>query len=97
MPRSLLWACEKQKQQRRTGCLVIKQFFESNAILCEDLTKAYEYCLKKVRKTETADWESGVLALFKETYPLYPKEPLLQLIKSGVFGEYKTDEEYNSE
>ena len=26
-----------------------------------------------------------MLGLFKETYPLYPQEPLLLLIKSGVF------------
>ena len=85
MPRTLLLAYEKQKQQRRTGCLVIKQFFESNAILCQDLTKAYEYCRRKVRGIKTDGWESEVLGLFKETYPLYPQEPLLLLIKSGVF------------
>ena len=32
-----------------------------------------------------ANWESAVLELFEETYPLYRKESLLLLIKSGVF------------
>ena len=37
-----------------------------------------------------------MLALFKETYPLYPQEPLLLLIKSGVFID-NDDDEYSAE
>ena len=38
-----------------------------------------------------------MLGLFKETYPLYPQEPLLLLIKSGVFitKDYFGNEEYS--
>ena len=39
----------------------------------------------KLCRSNPPDWESEVLAFFKETYPLYPYEPLLLLIKSGVF------------
>ena len=31
------------------------------------------------------DWESAVCGLFDGTYPLYPQEPLLLLIKTEIF------------
>ena len=52
-----------------------------------------------MRYDDPDDWENVVLALFKETYPLYPQEPLLLLIKSGVFITKDDDDndEYSAE
>ena len=42
------------------------------------------------------DWEGAACGLYQETYPLYPKEPLLLLIKTGMFLEQE-GKEYSAE
>ena len=66
---------------------MIKQFIKLNATLCKDYMQAFKWCRNDLYDNPPADWESAVLGLFEETYPLYPQEPLLLLIKSGVFKE----------
>ena len=75
--------------------MLTKQFFKLYATVRKDYEQAYKWCTKDLRDNPPADWESAVLGLFKETYPLYPQEPLLLLIKSGVFIKYYNNE-YNS-
>ena len=75
---------------RRSGALLIEHFFVSSATLRKDFTQAYEWCVNKLKHIKT-DWEGAACGLFK-AYPLYPKEPLLMLIKSGVFIEEDGDE-----
>ena len=77
---ALQHAYDEHRLLRRSGGHCIQQFFESNAILSQDFTKAYQWCWEKLPYIET-DWEGAACGVFKESYPLYPKEPLLQLIK----------------
>ena len=46
--------------------------------------QAFQWC-NKLYHNPPDDWEKAVLGFFEETYPLYPQEPLLLLIKSGAF------------
>ena len=61
---ALQTAYEKHKQQRRTGCLLIQQFFKSYATLKQDLLQAYQWCLSDLPLIKSTDWENDVLGLF---------------------------------
>ena len=80
-------AYESHKSQRRSGGFLISQFIEQNATICKDYVQLYKWCRQVLQRNPPDDWESAVLGLFEQTYPLYPQEPLLRLIKppSRVF------------